>query len=1100
MLSRSRSFLAVCLLSLGTTLQAAPPTPADADFFEKEVRPLLAERCQSCHGEQKTRGGLKLTSRDAILKGGETGPAVVVGQPDKSLLIQAIRYAETPHMPPRAKLPEREIAILTRWVQQGLPWPARGPVKTTSGSTFQISDADRRFWSFQPIGTPKPPAVQNGTWARGDVDRFILAALEKKGLHPVAPADKRTLLRRATFDLTGLPPTPAEIDAFLKDDSPNAFARVVDRLLASPQYGERWGRYWLDLVRYTDSFDARITGNNEMDIGAAWRYRDWVVNAFNRDLSYDRFLSAQLAGDLLAGKNGYDRESVVATAMLAIGNWGGGDADKEKLLTDIVDDQIDVVGRTILGLTLACARCHDHKFDPISMADYYGLGGIFFSTHILPNVGPKTNGPPMLRIPLLAPADLAQRTRQQERLAALQKELKDQTARAARDFARSQASRTAEYLLAVWDFQHRSAEQQRLTPAEFATQRGLLAYAFQNWLQATQSEDYVLMLQPLRHVLGHNGVHGWKNKEDTPSALINTTGEAARILTFTLPPRSVSIHPGPTTGVAIGWRSPISGTVRVTGRVVDGDPAGGDGIAWALDHRQGVGRQELAAGEFNNGAAQRFDAGRGGKALQAVAVKEGEMLELVVLPRASHICDTTIVEWTITLADGSKSWTLADDLVNDPLQEGKGNPHPDRLGNRAVWHFYDLVGHTREARPRGATATALHAWRRASTGVSERSLIEKAARQVQQTYPLDETANPFSIRNPADEKYLPVEVRTRLAKLASEQAQLQKTLSEAPPYCHGAQEGGVPGSPHAGVHDVRIHLRGRYDRLGEMVPRRFPEILAGAKQPPMRTGSGRVQLAEWITRPDHPLTARVMVNRLWQFHFGEGLVRTPSNFGKLGQPPTHPELLDWLAREFVRAGWSIKHMHRVLMLSAVYQQSSVPSAELLRVDPDNLWWGRVNRRRLEAEAIRDSLLAVAGKLDLQRGGLATREFNSPRRTLYLMTIRSDRSGFAPLFDTADSTAPVEKRTISTVAPQALFLLNHPFVLEQANQLASRILAEKGEDSSRIEKLYALLFARPPRPEEVRLGTVFLGKGSDRAQAWREYCHLLLCTNEFLYID
>ncbi len=507
--------------------------------------------------------------------------------------------------------------------------------------------------------------MRDTTWARSDLDRFILAALEAKGLRPAKPADKRTLLRRATFDLTGLPPTPEEVHAFLRDDAPDAFARVVDRLLASPAYGERWGRHWLDLVRYTDSFDARGLGG-EMDCADAWRYRDWVVRAFNRDLPYDQFLTLQIAGDLVPSPEGLNADGIIATGLLALGNWGGGDADKEKLLTDIADDQVDVVSRTFLGLTMACARCHDHKFDPISTADYYGLAGIFFSTHILPNVGPKTNGPPMLRIPLLPPAQL----------------------------------------------------------------------------------------------------------------------EALR----------------------------------------------------------------------------------------------------------------------------------------------KQKPVP------------------------------------------------------------------------------PI------------------------PYANGAQEGGVPGSPHAGTHDVRIHIRGRYDRLGELVPRRFPEILAGRQQKPIANGSGRLDLAHWLTRPDHPLTARVMVNRIWQHHFGEGLVRTPSNFGKLGRPPTHPELLDFLASDFVRSDWSIKHMHRLLLLSATYQQASDSEPDTFKSDPDNLLLGRMNRRRLEAEALRDSVLAVSGRLDRTAGGPAVRDFAAPRRTLYLTTIRSDRSGFGPLFDTADPTAPVEKRTISTVAPQALFLLNHPFML------------------------------------------------------------------------
>jgi hypothetical protein len=329
-------------------------------------------------------------------------------------------------------------------------------------------------------------------------------------------------------------------------------------------------------------------------------------------------------------------------------------------------------------------------------------------------------------------------------------------------------------------------------------------------------------------------------------------------------------------------------------------------------------------------------------------------------------------------------------------------------------------------------------------------------------------------------------------------------LKKTPPaplmFAEGAQEGGVPGSPHAGLHDVRIHQRGRYDRLGELVPRRFPEILGGKEKKPIASGSGRLQLAQWLTEPTHPLTARVMVNRIWQYHFGAGIVRTPSNYGKLGERPTHPELLDFLAEAFVRSGWSIKKMHRLIMLSATYQQGSEAEPDTHKIDPDNQLFGRMNRRRLEAEAVRDSLLSVSGKLEGQMGGIATRDFNAPRRTLYLMTIRSDRSGFGPLFDSADPTAPVDRRTISTVAPQALFLLNNPFVLEQTRALAQRIVTSEKEDKGRIHKAYALLFGREPLPEEERDGLDFLKAAGSSEKAWGEYCQVLLCANEFIYID
>jgi hypothetical protein len=787
--------LALCWL-------ATPRTPARADatadeFFEKEVRPLLADRCLSCHGggEGKIKGGLRLTSRAGLIRGGDSGPAAVAGQPDDSLLVQAIRYQDEPRMPPKQKLADREVATLVRWVEMGLPWPevkvrvegeeAAAAVRTAGPG--RIADEARRFWSFQPVGQPATPEVADPSWPRSDIDRFILSALETRGLGPAPTADKRTLIRRATYDLTGLPPTPEEVAAFLADDAPDAFARVVDRLLASPRYGERWGRHWLDVVRYADARDARGIGGAG-DITEAWRYRDWVVDAFNRDMPYDRFIIDQLAGDLIPSTDpnpgAINVEGLVATGLLALGEWGPGDADKEKMMTDIVDDQIDVVGRAFLGLTLACARCHDHKFDPIPTADYYGLAGIFLSTHIIPDPGNKTIGSPQLHVPLVDRATMEAAERHKARLAERQAKLK----------------------------------------AEI-------------------------------------------------------------------------------------------------------------------------------------------------KAAAAVPAR--------------------------------------DDLPADQI--------------------------------------------------------------------------------------------ARIVALGEEVQALVKDRPPPIPLALAAQEGGVPKSPHEGFHDARIHVRGSYRRLAETVPRHFPRVLAGDDPPAIPHGSGRRELAQWIARPDHPLTARVMVNRIWQHHFGTGIVRTSSNFGKLGERPTHPELLDTLARQFVASGWSVKAMHRAIMLSATYGQSSTPSEEALRIDPENRGFGRMDRRRLESEEIRDSLLAVAGRLDGTMGGPSTPDFNGPRRSLYQRTVRSDRSSFGPLFDAADSTAIIDRRTVSTVAPQALFLLNNPFVLDVARDLSRRILNEgPTDDRGRIDRAYALLFGRPPTAVEAEIGTRLLAVGGDAA--WEAYAHVLLCTNEFLYVD
>jgi hypothetical protein len=1109
-LSRA-TLLPLAALAFGSAAQAQGPSLAEAEFFEKQIRPLLVERCLECHGSgKKVRGGLRLTARAELLQGGDSGPAAVAGNPDKSLLIQAVRYRDDLRMPPKGRLKDHDIAALTRWVRMGLPWPEAKAATGTAKGTFRITEQQRRYWAFQPVKAVPAPAVTDARWPRSDLDRFILAGLEAKGLRPARPADRRTLLRRATFDLTGLPPTPAEIDAFVKDTSPEAFAKVIDRLLALPRYGERWGRHWLDVVRYADSFDARLLGSeNLMDMTAAWRYRDWVVNAFNRDLPYDRFVMDQVAGDLLraALPGALNKDGIIATGMLAIGNWGGGDADKEKMHTDIIDDQLDVVSRAFMGLTLTCARCHDHKFDPISQEDYYGLAGIFFSSHILPSVGPRTNGPPMLRIPLASPAELARRDQNRKQIAALEKQVKAARDEQARRVARALLPQTARYLLAAWDYQNPPAGQAAPPLERFAAARGLHAYALRRWVDYLGS-GYQLMTTPVRDVAGTPGVHAWRGPPDCPVLMVNTTTQPVSILTFRLPPRSVAVHPGPTNGVAVSWKSPIRGTVRISGRVLDADPAAGDGIAWAIDHRTAGGMRALASGDIPNGGAQGFAQGRGAGQLTAVHVKAGDRIELLVLPKQNYTCDTTVVELTIAAADGSARWDLARDLMDDVHQ---GNPHADRLGHADVWHFCDMADSKRGQRPGGPEAAGRAVWENAVAGVLSgrlpRAALNDAARAFATTFTLADARSPFWPPAGQEERLLSPEARAALVKLATELAQLKKSLTPEPGYAHGAQDGGIPGTIYAGFHDARVHVRGSYLRLGNVVPRRFPHILAGAKQPPITKGSGRLELARWLASPEHPLTARVMVNRIWQHHFGEGIVRTPSNFGKLGERPTHPELLDWLARQFVASGWSLKKMHKLIMLSATYQQSSEASANpqsAIRnpqaVDPDNRLWGRMNRQRLEAEAVRDNLLAVAGRLDRTAGGPAVRDFNNPRRSLYQMTVRSDRSGFGPLFDTPDSTQPVEKRIASTVAPQALFLLNHPFVLEQTQALAKRIVRSAKDDRTRIRHAYELLYGRLPQAEEERIGLDFLARAGAGERGWEEYCQVLLCANEFIYVD
>lgn len=755
-------------------LRAQDGAAPDASFFEQKIRPLLVDRCYSCHSSEsgKKKGNLLLDSREGIQKGGDSGPAVVPGDPERSLLVRAIRYTDPDlRMPPKEKgrLSRPQIADVETWIRRGAVQP-RGDTKPRD-----LEWESRKKWVFEHFSDPPIPSPRPG---EHPIDSFLRARQEKLGLPAAPPADKRTLLRRVTYDLIGLPPSVEEVDAFLADDSPDAFARVVDRLLASPHYGERWGRHWLDLARYAVvREDVHANTETPSEIPEAWRYRDWVIDAFNRDLPYDQFIVSQIAGDLLPAKDpgGVNTEGIIATGFLAIGEWGIQDDNPEKMIWDTADENIDALGRTFLGLTLGCTRCHDHKFDPLTTRDYYGLAGIFISTHVVAQpakIGVQT---PMARIPLIS------------------------------------------------------------------------------------------------------------------------QGEIDKV---------------------------------------------------------------------------RFKS-------ELVAPRIAEMEKKVGAADAQH----------------------------------------------------------------------------------------KGALQAE----LDE---------------------------------LKRSLPPPIPVALGAREGGIPQTPYAGFHDARIRIRGDIQRVGDLVPRGFPAVLSGSR-PAIASGSGRWSLARWLASAENPLTARVMVNRIWQHHFGEGIVRTPSNFGKLGEPATHPELLDWLAHRFIDSGWSVKSMHRLMVLSAAYRQSSVPRREALEKDPGNRYLARMNRQRLEAEEIRDSLLAVAGRLDDRRGGPADSDPASPRRMIYLRVSRTSRSPFEGLFDGADATAHTDKRTVSTVAPQALFMLNHPFIRDQAASLARRLVAADPKDAGeRVKRAYRLLFGRPADLEEVTLSLDlakgFAGGGEEKA--WTELARVLMCTNEFLTLD
>jgi hypothetical protein len=794
--------------------------------------------------------------------------------------------------------------------------------------------------------------------------------------------------------------------------------------------------------------------------------------------------------------------------MLSLGPWGG--IDRKKRMADIVDDQIDTVGRSMLGLTLACARCHDHKFDPIPTADYYGLGGIFYSSRVISDTVYLSHGSHRLRIPLVPPAEVEKHRQHSAQVREAEKKLQDEVERHYAAFAASLLPQAGDYLRAALEYQSRPQDQAGVSVQDFAKQRKLRPFALEQWvhyLGGSRLGDFHLLPNAVRDYDGEAGVHVWGAHAERPWWGVNSNTHEVPDETWLLPPRTTSINPG-VEGGAVGWKSPFTGRVRVTGRLVDADPHDGVGVSWVVDLVSGRVRRELSSGTMPNGGNLTLDQGRHPERLASVDVKAGDLLTLGAWLRESDAhYDITNVEFTITRLDEPSTWDLTRDVVDNLVE---ANPHRDGQGNAGVWSFWDMAGsHRKERMPAVDHALAvLEPLAPDKRAEAFQAMLDLAGPDSPLVHDLTGIRSPFWVHQRDDAQYLPEQARTGLAKLAGEVEALKNSMPPLP-CAHGAQEGGPRFSLFPGIGDVRIHVRGSYSQLGERVPRHFPRVLAGDKQPPITSGSGRLELARWIGSADNPLTARVMVNRIWQHHFGEGIVRTPSNFGRRGTPPTHPEPLDWLARRFVESGWSVKAMHRLILLSAAYQESSKPTPELLKADPDNLLCGRMNRRRLEAEPLRDSLLAVCGRLDDRPGG-PPEDRNGRRRMLYLKVARTDRSGFGALFDAADASMHVEKRTSSTVAPQALYLLNGPLVLDGVQHLTGRPEVAHGEPAERVQALYRLIFGRKATAEEVALGCQFTaslaaepaGAGGDKGALgpWETYAQALLLSNEFLFVD
>jgi hypothetical protein len=895
----TRRFLVLgCLLAAAPTALAADnpkPTPEQLEFFEKRVRPVLADNCYSCHGSKKQNAGLRLDTAEGLKLGSDTGPVVVPGDPAKSRLIQSVkRQGEFP-MPPKTPLTPEAVAALTEWVKMGAPYPEATP-------TTNAPDA-RKHWAFQPLTSSAVPSP-----GPNPIDAFVLARLRDKGLSPAPRGDRRTLIRRAYFDVTGLPPTFEEIEAFEKDQSPDAWEKVIDRLLASPHYGERWARYWLDVARYADTKGYVFT--EDRNFPYAYAYRDYVIRSFNEDKPYDRFIVEQLAADKLP--LGDDKRPLAAMGFLTLGRRFLNNTH------DIIDDRIDVTTRGLMGLTVGCARCHDHKYDPITQKDYYSLYGVFASS-----VEPK-------ELPLIGEP---QRTPE---VVAFEKELEQKEADF-KAFTEKQhgiaiarlrtAASVADYVRATFDTKDKPADQLQ----GFARDRDLSPYVLGRW-KAFLAEE----------LKGHSPVY-------SPLAILHAIPEA-------------------------DFAAKAAAAIEAFGK----------------DAMKPV--HPLVQKALTDAKPKTFKDAAAAVAAVIVAKKDDPEIGKV---------------WA---AGGPTDVPLAD---------------AEKIFNRA-----------------------------------DRNEITAQRKKIDE----------FKAKSPA-----------------------------APPRAMVLNDGPA-FQPY-------VFLRGNPANHGPTVPRQFVEIAAGPDRKPFTDGSGRLELARAIASPSNPLTARVMVNRVWLYHFGHGLVRTPSDFGVRSDPPTHPELLDWLAARFVEDGWSLKKLHKRIMMSAVYQQASGVSADLYKLDPENRLLVRQNRKRLDFEGLRDSMLSASGKLDPVMYGKPVDLFKAPftgRRSVYGFIDRSNVPGTMRAFDVASPDQHSPQRFQTTVPQQALFLMNSPFAAEMAKGLATRpeVAAAKTPEE-KIRVLYRITLGRNPTAAELALGREFVADANPAGSGfgkWEQYAQVLLLCNEFAFVD
>ncbi|MCE9527066.1 MAG: DUF1549 domain-containing protein [Planctomycetales bacterium] len=993
-----KSHISLILLAVtASVLRAEGPSPEQVEFFEKKVRPLLVAKCFECHSDQNEESELRVDSLAELLAGGTRGPAIVPGKPAESLLVRAIGHGETLQMPPKKKLSAVEIADLTRWIKEGAAWPGENAKPQAAGAAkgMVFSDAQKKHWAFQGVREQAIPEVRDAASSELPVDRFLLAKLEQSNLKPAALAEKRVLLRRATFDLTGLPPTPEELRAFLADESPDAFARIVDRLLASPRYGEKYGRHWLDLARYADSngLDENLAYAN------AFRYRDWVIGAFNKDKPYDRFLQEQLAGDLLPGSEEERIEGIAATGFLCIGAKMLAEDDPVKMQMDIIDEQVDTLGKVFLGMTLGCARCHDHKFDPLPTRDYYSLAGIFKSTKTMENHSVVAV---WQERPLADGASVARRDEHRKKIEAKRGEIAGQFNSATEEILKLERKRAGEYLLAAWRKTQISELLAKAKPLGGLPEEERKKIA---GLQVIETENF-----------NRGNVAKFTTGYGEGIGVLVNQGQLPNFVEYDLMVEKAGTYQLELRYAAAGARPCkilVNGVLALDG--VAGKVTGSwnpDTQAWFIE-----GFLELRAGE-NTLRIERADAfPHLDKLLIVPAV--GELA--IAVKNESPPLNTEFVEQWAKYLEKAKNEAGGIFAPWHSVVAGK-EPSGALLGEPLPKTPSELAAAYGKAF--GIVEDAWQKLKSSPEGKSATKLPDETQEKLRQV--IYDSDGPFAPPKGIENSFTP-ELRDTLKMQRGELAALEAAMPKLPE---------AMAVSEAKPENLRVHIRGSHLTLGEETPRQFPKILSGESQSPLAgERSGRLELAQWMTRAENPLTARVMVNRIWQWHFGEGIVRSVDNFGLLGEQPTHPELLDYLAKCFVDDGWSVKKMHRRLMRSAAYQRGGHLESNGT-IDPENRLLAHFSRRRLEAEEIRDSLLAVSDSLDCRMGGsqlgienhkyvTSTANvdpvvYTGNRRSVYLPVVRSALYDVFQAFDFADPSVASGKRDSTTVAPQALF--------------------------------------------------------------------------------